>query len=301
MKYIGQYLSEYIKHESAKYFICIAAILSVLIFCNYSFHLDSIYAKHLNNFGKFIYYFILFLGIYAISFLLQKFFCKDYVSLSEKAFVFILIAPALFAFRISFGWHEPIVKNFSDPQYTVYNLQTIGWVVRALVVMIPIYFYWKKFDKSNQILYGTSRMQSLKPYFILLAFVFPLLLMSFLDVHMLKYYPRVKILYDIPGATYLRYLAFEFCYGFDFLSIEFFFRGFLILALASELGPRLIIPMAAFYCTIHFGKPLPECISSFFGGIFLGIISYRTKSIWGGLVMHLGIAWFMELAGIFLR
>ncbi|MBL0133872.1 MAG: hypothetical protein IPP79_07630 [Chitinophagaceae bacterium] len=54
--------------------------------------------------------------------------------------------------------------------------------------------------------------------------------------------------------------------------------------------------MAAFYCSIHFGKPLLECITSYFGGIILGVIVYRTKSIWGGLLMHLGIAWMMELA-----
>ncbi|PWU01036.1 MAG: hypothetical protein C5B52_07920 [Bacteroidetes bacterium] len=301
MKYIGQYLSEYFKQESARYILFIAAILSVLIYFNYQYHLDSQYAKHLSNLSRFIYYFILFLGIYVISFISQKFFHKKQAPLSQKAIAFILITPALFAFRISFALHEPLIRLFSDAQYLNYNLLIFGWVIRALVVMIPIYFYWIKFDRGRQPLYGTTRSQSLKPYFLLLGFIIPILLLSFRDPHMFNYYPRVKILFNVPGASFLRYLIFECCYGFDFLSIEFFFRGFLILALARELGPRLIIPMAAFYCTIHFGKPLPECISSFFGGIFLGAISYRTKSIWGGLVMHLGIAWFMELAGIFLR
>jgi hypothetical protein len=52
--------------------------------------------------------------------------------------------------------------------------------------------------------------------------------------------------------------------------------------------------VACFYCTIHFGKPPGEAISSFWGGLLLGIISYNTKSIWGGLIVHLGIAWMME-------
>ena len=52
-----------------------------------------------------------------------------------------------------------------------------------------------------------------------------------------------------------------------------------------------------FYCTIHFGKPLGECISSFFGGLLLGIITFHTSAIWGGLIVHLGIAWLMELGG----
>jgi len=40
-----------------------------------------------------------------------------------------------------------------------------------------------------------------------------------------------------------------------------------------------------------------EAISSFAGGLLLGIISYHTKSIWGGFIIHLGIAGLMELAG----
>ena len=94
-----------------------------------------------------------------------------------------------------------------------------------------------------------------------------------------------------------RYLAFELSYGFDFVSIEFFFRGFLILALLHICGQHCIIPVACFYCSIHFGKPMGEAISSFFGGVLLGIVSFNTRSIWGGLFVHLGIAWMMEIGG----
>ena len=94
-----------------------------------------------------------------------------------------------------------------------------------------------------------------------------------------------------------RYLVFELSYGFDFVSIEFFFRGFLILALMQICGQHCIIPVACFYCTIHFGKPMGEAISSFWGGLLLGIVSYNTGSIWGGLLVHLGIAWMMEMGG----
>jgi membrane protease YdiL (CAAX protease family) len=86
-------------------------------------------------------------------------------------------------------------------------------------------------------------------------------------------------------------------YGSDFLGIEIFFRGFLILAFIKWAGQDAILPMACFYCTIHFGKPLGECISSYFGGILLGIVVYNTRSIYGGLIVHLGIAWLMEIGG----
>ena len=64
-------------------------------------------------------------------------------------------------------------------------------------------------------------------------------------------------------------------------------------------GKDAILPMACFYCTIHFGKPLGECISSYFGGMLLGIVVYNTRSIFGGLMVHLGIAWLMEIGRIY--
>jgi hypothetical protein len=70
-----------------------------------------------------------------------------------------------------------------------------------------------------------------------------------------------------------------------------------MLAFIKVAGKDAILPMACFYCTIHFGKPLGECISSYFGGIILGIVVYNTRSVIGGLMVHLGIAWLMELGG----
>jgi hypothetical protein len=71
-----------------------------------------------------------------------------------------------------------------------------------------------------------------------------------------------------------------------------------VLAFVRFAGQDAILPMAVFYCSIHFGKPLAECISSFFGGMLLGIVVYHTKSIWGGLMVHLGIAWLMEAGAV---
>ncbi|MBL0146939.1 MAG: hypothetical protein IPP48_15685 [Chitinophagaceae bacterium] len=62
-------------------------------------------------------------------------------------------------------------------------------------------------------------------------------------------------------------------------------------------GTHCIIPVACFYCAIHLGKPMAEAISSFWGGLLLGIVSFNSGSIWGGLIVHLGIAWFMEIGG----
>ena len=126
----------------------------------------------------------------------------------------------------------------------------------------------------------------------------PLIALASIQKDFLTIYPKVHFLNTLSIADQKwRYAVYELCYGFDFVSIEFFFRGFLILSLLKICGKQCIIPMACFYCTIHFGKPMGEAISSFWGGILLGIISYNTRSIWGGLIVHLGIAWLMEIGG----
>jgi hypothetical protein len=94
----------------------------------------------------------------------------------------------------------------------------------------------------------------------------------------------------LPQPWFYNFL-YELSYGIDFITIELFFRGFLVIAFVRYVGSGAILPMAAFYCSIHFGKPLLECISSFFGGILIGIITYNTQTILGGLMVHLGIAW----------
>jgi hypothetical protein len=118
----------------------------------------------------------------------------------------------------------------------------------------------------------------------------------------LEVYPKIKTVTgidNINAISWERKILFELSYGSDFITIELFFRGFLILAFLKFAGRDAILPMACFYCTIHFGKPLGECISSYFGGMILGVIVYHTRSIYGGLIIHLGIAWLMELGGYF--
>lgn len=59
--------------------------------------------------------------------------------------------------------------------------------------------------------------------------------------------------------------------------------------------------MVVWYCSIHFGRPLGEAISSLFGGYLLGVLALSTRSIWGGLLIHIGIAWGMEIAAFLQR
>jgi hypothetical protein len=156
-------------------------------------------------------------------------------------------------------------------------------------------------DESLTSAVGLTRHNSnLGAYFLLLLAVLPLIALAATQHDFQQVYPKLQNLSFLDGVAHPAWpwkLLYELSYGLDFLGIELFFRGLLVIALLRFAGADAILPMAAFYCTIHFGKPLGECISSFFGGLLLGILASRTRTILGGLIVHLGLAWCMELAG----
>lgn len=277
-------------------------MLGVLIYLNYWHGLESIYiAGDKSRLAKFTGYYLLYLMPFAAAFLLQLLFFKDLDYFKKRWFWIILfLSPAFFSFRIIFDFHTGWVKDHWTGSDQILYLQCINWIVRVTVLLILVFITWYLKDRNSQPFYGAKPLVNIKPYILMLLVMIPLIALASTQPDFLRVYPKAQVLNNISmnSATgKWRYFLFELCYGFDFISIEFFFRGFLILALANICGRHCIIPVACFYCTIHFGKPMGEAISSFLGGILLGIISYNTGSIWGGLLVHLGIAWMMEAGG----
>lgn len=299
MTQVYKYIRSFYKEEfNLLYLLVIIAMLAIMIYLNYWHGLEKKYAASGNTgLSGFTGYYCLYFIPFAAAFFLQKLFYSNCTYFSSGWFWAILfLAPAFFSFRVNFTFHQAwIADRWQAPQYLFY-LRSINWIVRVFVVLIPVVIVWWLKDKNNQPFYGTRPLGSLQPYLLMLLIMLPLLALAAMQKDFQAVYPKAKILQTIPAKGW-QYVVYELCYGFDFISIEFFFRGFLILALANICGTHCIIPVACFYCSIHLGKPMGEAISSFWGGMLLGIIAYNTGSIWGGLIVHLGIAWLMEVAG----
>lgn len=117
------------------------------------------------------------------------------------------------------------------------------------------------------------------------------------DAAFLSRYPR----YAHAGESWSRLLGWEAAYGFQFLALEFFFRGFLLFALARSLGSAAIFVAVVPYTMIHFGKALPETLGAVVAGIVLGTLALRTRSIYGGVILHCAAAWAMDGLALFHR
>lgn len=298
MSPVFKYIRDFYQQEfRLAYFLAILLLLGVCIYLNYWHSLENrLTTGRKSAWGEWLGSYLLYLVPFASAFLLQLFFYKNCLYYQNHWFwVILLLAPAIFAFRVHFNAQELLVEKTWSGDKLQFWLRCINWLTRVFVVLIPVFIIWWIKDKHLQPFYGAVALKDIKPYVIMLLIMVPLIVLACTQKDFLQMYPKAKFIatLELPQKKWY-YFLYELCYGFDFISIEFFFRGFLILSLYKICGPHCIIPMACFYCTIHFGKPMGEAISSFWGGLLLGIISYNTQSIWGGLLVHLGIAWMME-------
>lgn len=210
----------------------------------------------------------------------------------------LLLVFVVFAFRSSFRGH----LNWMIDAGTRWDLNTyyFYWftaaqLFQAFSVTIPMVLIAAFAGNRLETFHGLKSTE-LWPYFVLLLGAGVVVAVASTQTDFQNYYPRFAKMWPEGGDwQWERIAAFEFSYALDFFATEYFFRGFLVLAFARYLGPQAILPMAILYVTIHYGKPLGETISSFFGGMLLGVFAYYSKSIWGGIIVHIGLAFLMEL------
>nr|MDQ3365554.1 CPBP family intramembrane metalloprotease [Myxococcota bacterium] len=104
--------------------------------------------------------------------------------------------------------------------------------------------------------------------------------------------------YRMANRSHFDLWTWEALYAAQFISLEFFFRGFLLQGLRRAFGANAIFVMIVPYCMIHYGKPLPETIGAIGAGLILGTIAMRTRSIWGGVLIHIGVATTMDVLAL---
>jgi membrane protease YdiL (CAAX protease family) len=104
--------------------------------------------------------------------------------------------------------------------------------------------------------------------------------------------------YAQANRSVLDLVLWELLYAAQFVGLEFFFRGFLLAGLRRALGANAIFVMIVPYCMIHFGKPFLETIGAIIAGLVLGTLALRTRSIWGGVVIHICVAVTMDVLAL---
>lgn len=174
-----------------------------------------------------------------------------------------------------------------------------------LNVVAPVLFLYLLFEKDQyKSFYGLRSVHwEWRPYLTLFAIMVLLIGIASFFQDLQAYYPRYlktrgPVLAVEGGISELWLVAvYELAYGLDFISVELFYRGVLVMAFHRYLGSYTVLAMVPSYVFLHFGKPMTEALSSAIGGYILGIIALNSRNIWGGVLLHVGVAWLMELFG----
>ncbi|MCS6913728.1 MAG: CPBP family intramembrane glutamic endopeptidase [Myxococcales bacterium] len=128
-------------------------------------------------------------------------------------------------------------------------------------------------------------------YLVLLLGVLPLVVLASFTRPFQQTYP----FYRQAGRSWFDFLAWELQYGATFLTVEFFFRGYLLFGLARTMGSLAIFVMVVPYCMLHYLKPAAESLGAIVAGVVLGTLALRTGTIWWGVLIHVLVAWSMDL------
>jgi membrane protease YdiL (CAAX protease family) len=131
-------------------------------------------------------------------------------------------------------------------------------------------------------------------YVVLFLCVLPAVLLASTTTSFRHTYP----FYRLANRSGTDLWIWECLYAAQFVSLEFFFRGFILNGLRKALGSNAIFVMIVPYCMIHFQKPMPETLGAIGAGLILGTLAMRTKSIWGGVMIHIGVAMTMDVLAL---
>ncbi len=280
-------------------------LAAFLVTINYSFNFErdiihSFYGKPIGVFVYILYYLIPYsAGITTILFI-KKQYCKlKNPQLWIKSFLFISIIGIFSALSL----HTNIAEYFGNTPFEVdYLTLLFSNLKKVIPYAISLYIVYLIYDRNNKNFYGFAENHlSYRPFFAMLLLVLPLVATASFLPDFQSFYPRFKYWanFNLFGLNKLEMnLIFLSCYSMDFISVELMFRGALVIGMVKLLGREAVLPMALVYMVFHFGKPIGETISSFFGGYILGVLSYNHQNIKGGIIVHIGLAWMMEFAAI---
>jgi len=303
MHKIWDLLKRHLKEDfSIRLYLTTALFLALFIAINYSINLENgIIDRQAGKPIRILLYFALYATAYYGACLIT-FACNNKLStvLSARFLIWSFIGLMVLSVNVGFPYNTQLVGWFSDdPRLFSWGYKVMSNSRNFFISALPL-FVLAFVSGQRKECFGVNRIHiDLSPYFQLLLILIPIIGIASFEPGFRNYYPTYKVNHVAEAMNwpdFMPALIYEIAYGLDFFNVEFIFRGFMVVGMSRILGKEAILPMVCTYCCLHFGKPIGECVSSIFGGYVLGVIAFYTRNIWGGVIVHIGIAWMMELA-----
>jgi len=131
-------------------------------------------------------------------------------------------------------------------------------------------------------------------YLLMFLVMLPILFAaSFMPAFQAKY-----PMYDGAILGWKHFALWELAYGFQFLGVEGFFRGFMTFGLYPRFGYVSLFIMVIPYALVHVGKPPVEVFMAVPAGLALGYVALKTRSWVFGALLHWAVGLTMDSLAI---
>ncbi|MBT7611047.1 MAG: CPBP family intramembrane metalloprotease [Bacteriovoracaceae bacterium] len=201
-----------------------------------------------------------------------------------------------------YGWQGPFINHISK-QFGFFTPAKNELFLKAqiytscsffsLLFILPLIFNYlfpiHHPTLKNIGLDGTDWKQAFLIYIPLVVLMMPILWIICKQPSFYQFYPLYK-----PNSLKM-FFIYELIYLTQFVSIEFFFRGFGLFRAEKIMPGYGIFIMIIPYSLVHIHKPFEEAIGSIFAGLVLGHLALKSKSIWPGVLVHACIAFSADL------
>ena len=233
---------------------------------------------------------------------------KEFNSLFEKLksldknIVTIFLSVAVLQ---TISYHFASVKYFNESGLAVFftanlvdlfaNLYWFGLDIFLLLV-IPIVII-KFYFKINPIKFGLTTGDlnfGLKISVVAVLIMAALLWFVSASESFSLNYPSLKSAKDLSS----QFLIYELVLFFYIIAWEFIWRGYMLFGLEKKFGYYAVFIQMIPFVILHNGKPLLEMLGAIPGGIILGILALRTRSILYGVIIHFSVMFFIDVYSI---
>ena len=176
-------------------------------------------------------------------------------------------------------------QNYSDP----YLLEYIYWFIGDFITFFILGTLIIKFGFKEKLSDYGLRLGNVKTGLSFSAFF---LLVMIIIIWFVSATPAFAEKYPhLSGAksnwnTLLIYEAGMLLY---MIAWEFMWRGFMLFGLEKKFGYYAVLIQMIPFVILHNGKPFLETFGAIFGGIALGILALRTRSIYYCIIIHIGV------------
>ena len=138
----------------------------------------------------------------------------------------------------------------------------------------------------------------LRQHFWIYLVLYAIVLAAVIAISFTSAFSSFYPFYHGANRSWFDFGVWELLYSAQFFALEFFFRGWWLTACRDALGSGAVFAMIVPYTMLHLSKPAPEAFAAIFAGMVLGTLAMKTRSIWGGVFLHVSIAVSMDVAAM---